>query len=264
MDKQVDYKNQVLRYRDEGKGYPLVFLHGYLETLEIWNELTPLLTDRFRIIRPDLPGHGKSGILEKVHSMDLMAGSVAFLLQKLNIDHCLMFGHSMGGYVTLAFAENHGELLDGFSLVHSHCFPDPDEKKLNRDREIQLIRKGKKMQLIQNHVPKTFATDHVDDFKDARERILQYASNIPDVGIISALEGMKVRPDRSAFLQSTELPVQVISGDKDNFITREVTRELYALPKNLHKVRLENSGHMGIIEEPQKVAQGISDFYGRI
>jgi pimeloyl-ACP methyl ester carboxylesterase len=145
-----------IRYRDVGEGLIVVLLHGYLESLKVWNGIIDELRDSFRIIAPDLPGQGHSTISKDVQTMDSMAEEIKFLLNHLEIEKCFMVGHSMGGYVTLAFLEKYPKMLTGISLFHSSPFADTDEKKENRNREIELLRNGKKNQLYNTHMPKVF------------------------------------------------------------------------------------------------------------
>ena len=115
-------------YTDNGKGLPVVLIHGYLETSAIWEEFADGLADRFRVIAVDLPGHGKSDIFGEVHSMDLMADAVHELLIGLETGPVFMIGHSMGGYATMAFIEKYPDMLRAYCLFHSHPFPDSPER----------------------------------------------------------------------------------------------------------------------------------------
>ena len=256
---QVDFE---MRYKDSGHGPVVVLLHGYLETLKVWNSLVDDLKDDFRIIAPDLPGHGHSQVSENVQTMDSMAESVKHLLDHLNITKCFMVGHSMGGYVTLAFLEKYPQYLLGISLFHSSPFADSEEKKTNRDREKELVQAGKKEQLYNLHFPKTFANENTERFHETIERLKSKAKKTSNNGICAALDGMKARPDRSLVLKMTEVPVQYIIGKKDNFIPFSILDKL-ELPVGTDLVVLENSGHMGMFEEKQKSTDSIRKFLKR-
>jgi pimeloyl-ACP methyl ester carboxylesterase len=251
--------DENLRYQDVGKGTVIVFLHGYLETLKVWKELVHEISNKFRVIAPDLPGHGKSEITEEVQTMDSMAEQVKLMLDHLNIGKCYMVGHSMGGYVALAFLEKYPEMLSGISLFHSGPFADTDEKKEHRDREITLIKHGKKSLVYHNHIAKTFAGDNIYLYPEINEKLIKMCEKSSESGIIAALEGMKVRPDRSAVLENTSVPVQYIIGKMDNYIPFQ-TLERIKLPKTADIVVLENSGHMGMFEEKAKSIAAITRF----
>lgn len=252
-----------LRYQDAGEGPVIVLLHGYLETLKIWKEFVIELSKKYRIIAPDLPGHGKSEITEEIQTMDSMAYSIKLMLDHLEIKKCVMVGHSMGGYVALAFLERYPDLLQGISLFHSGPFADTEEKKEHRDREIHLIKHGKKSLVYHNHISKTFAKDNIYLYPDINEKLIKLCQKSSEYGIISALEGMKVRPDRLALLENTKIPVQYIIGKMDNFIPMGVLEKI-KFPIGTDIVVLENSGHMGMFEEKEKSLEAISGFVDRI
>ncbi|MEZ5071198.1 MAG: alpha/beta fold hydrolase [Bacteroidales bacterium] len=134
-------------YYDEGDGPCVVLLHGYLESAAIWGPFARTLTGRFRVLRMDLPGHGESGTWGSIHRMEDLATTVRDIVEEEGLRRILLVGHSMGGYVTMAFADLYPELLAGYVLLHSTPFADSEEKKQNRDREISLIQCGKRDRL---------------------------------------------------------------------------------------------------------------------
>ena len=259
MTHKIKTNAAYISYNILGHGKTIILLHGYLESKEIWNDFANELAKNFQIIAPDLPGHGESSLIEANLSVEKMAESVKYILDKENVSSCLLVGHSMGGYVALAFLDLFPELLSGFSLFHSSPYADTEGKKQNRDREIDIIRQGKKAQVYNTHFPNTFAKEHVEEFAIEIENCKDVARNMQDKGIIAALEAMKERPDRSGLLKTTKIPVQYIIGEKDNFIPMEILNKLQ-LPDHSEVVVLENSGHMGFIEEKENVLKAISGF----
>jgi pimeloyl-ACP methyl ester carboxylesterase len=173
-----------------------------------------------------------------------------------------MVGHSMGGYVALAFLEKYPDILSGISLFHSSPFADTEEKKNHRDREIELIRQGKKSLVYHNHIARTFAKDNIYLYPQINERLIKISEKSNENGIIAALLGMKSRPDRSKILENSTVPVQYIIGRMDNFIPFEILSKL-KLPKQSEIVILENSGHMGMFEEKEKSMEVIIGFVER-
>lgn len=260
MIKVVNLKNAKIRYSDRGRGIPLVFLHGYLEALEIWDEFTSVLENHFRIISLDIPGHGKSEIVSGIHTMDLMAEIVKELLDRLDIEECVLVGHSMGGYVTMAFLENYPDRLLAFSLFHSTPFSDNEEKKKNRDREIELVRAGKKDVLFNTNVPRAFANENLSRMANKVDFAVSIAEETPEEGIIALLEGMKRRPNRSGLLKDTTIPFLLILGKKDNYIHYEKVGKKIELPTLGQRMVLDNAGHMGFIEEKEKSAGMVLNF----
>jgi len=199
---------------------------------------------------------------EEVQTMESMAYSIKLLLDHLDIKKCFMVGHSMGGYVALAFLEKYPDLLSGISLFHSSPFADTEEKKNHRDREIELIRQGKKSLVYHNHIARTFAKDNIYLYPQINERLIKISEKSNENGIIAALLGMKSRPDRSKILENSTVPVQYIIGRMDNFIPFEILSKL-KLPKQSEIVILENSGHMGMFEEKEKSMEAIIGFVER-
>lgn len=259
MTRKIKFNNTDISYNISGQGKTIILLHGYLESKEIWNDFAEELAENFQVIVPDLPGHGESGLINGSLLVEKMAESVKYILNKENVSKCMLVGHSMGGYAALAFLEFYPELLNGFCLFHSSPYADTEEKKQNRDREINIIRQGKKAQVYTAHFPNTFAKENVEKYQTEINKCNEVAKNMQDMGIITALEAMKARPDRSEILKATKVPVQYIIGEKDNFVPMEILNKLQ-LPDNSEVVVLENSGHMGFIEEKENALKAISGF----
>jgi pimeloyl-ACP methyl ester carboxylesterase len=264
MDKKIKFKGTEISYSDHGEGKCTVLLHGYLENGMVWDSFIRDFPRGYRFIVPDLPGHGNSGSWGKVHSMDELAASVKAILDKEGIRRIFLAGHSMGGYVTMAFANNFPEYLSAYALVHSTPFADTEEKRENRDREISLVLCGKKRQIVLVNIPKAFATDNLNRMSKEVELLKNMAMRSPDKGMVALLNGMKERPDRSAVLQNRNLPLLLIGGMKDNYIPAEVFEKLVEMAPHARVLRLENSGHQGFMEEPGHVIKAFTDFIGSL
>lgn len=260
MYKKLTFNGSDLFYSDQGEGECIVLLHGYLESGKVWDAFTGQFKDGFRFIIPDLPGHGSSGSWGKVHSMDELATAVRAILDKEKINKIFLAGHSMGGYVTMAFADLYPEYLSAYSLVHSTPFADTAEKRDNRDREISLVLCGKKRQIVLVNIPKAFATDNLESMSQEVELLKHMAMRSPENGMVALLNGMKERPDRTGVLQNPELPLLLIGGMKDNYIPVEVFEKLVKLAPHASVVRLENSGHQGFMEQPDLVKNAFLSF----
>lgn len=263
MYNTIDYKNSTIRFKDEGKGTVVVLLHGYLESLEIWNEFSTELAEYCRVVSIDLPGHGKSGVIEKVHTMELLAQTVKSVMDYLNAGKYFLIGHSLGGYVTIAFLELFPECLSGLSLFHSHPLADSYEAIENRKREIKMVKNGKKDLIYTVNIPKAFATDNLEKFSEQVNYAKEIAMDIPEEGIIAVLNGMIDRPDRSDILTRTSLPFLWILGKRDNYIPYKVIVKKIELPKQGKLITLKNSGHMGFMEEKKKSLEAILGFLVR-
>lgn len=238
----------------------IVLLHGYLESMLVWEDFVPYLYKEVRVVTLNIPGHGVSVVRGEEHSMDFLADTVADALRALGIARCTLVGHSMGGYVALAFCERHPEMLDGVVLLSSTPNPDTPEKAENRRREIALVRAGKKELLARVAPAAGFAEENRDRMKDYIEDLTEQVFVTEDDGIVALLNGMIGRKDQNAMLRETRVPVLFILGRKDGYIPAEVAEKMVADHPEARVVWLENSGHMGFLEEPETTAKALLDF----
>lgn len=238
----------------------VVLLHGYLESLLVWEEFIPLLYKKVRVVTLDLPGHGISVVQGDTHTMEFLADTVAAGVRALGITRCTVVGHSMGGYVALALCERHPELLDGLVLLSSTPYADSPEKAENRRREIALVQAGRKELLSRVAPAAGFAEENRARMADEIEDLTEQVFVTEDEGIVALLNGMITRKDRSEELRTTKVPVLFILGRKDNYIPVETAEKMVAEHPEARVVWLENSGHMGFLEEPEATAAALLDF----
>lgn len=256
---QVLFNEKKINYKDSGKGNVLVLLHGFTETLNIWNDFSNKLSDHFRVVCIDLPGHGKSECIDDIHSMELMADAVKTVLDKLKINKAVVVGHSMGGYVALAFARKYGAHLKGLGLFHSSANSDSHQAKEARMRAVEIIKKDHHDFLL-NFIPDLFAPENRDVFKKDIALLLEEAKQLPKKGIIAALMGMKDRQDSNDILENIEHPVMFIAGHKDSRIPVKDVQSQLALPEISYSLLLKNTGHMGYIEESTTTSNFVEAF----
>ena len=263
METIINYRNIPVRYSVLGKGTPLVLLHGYLESIAVWGSFAEKLSENFQVISIDLLGHGKTGILGKTHTMQQMAEAVNHILNHLELSGIHLLGHSMGGYVALRYAHDYPKTIKSLILLHSAAKADTQDKKIARQRTIELIQKGKKEMVTGQHVPKTFASENIPKFAYRIEQLKKIAFETSEKGIIAALNGMKERTDFTGFLNKSDFPVLMIVGKKGNFIPFSVAEEHFGLSNNIIPCILEDSGHMGFIEEENKTIETITKFLNK-
>ncbi|MGD0756054.1 MAG: alpha/beta hydrolase [Bacteroidales bacterium] len=258
------YSTGRIHYNDSGKGDVIVLLHGYLESCEVWDAFSEKLAHSFRVIAVDLPGCGLSDVFGEIHSMELMAGAIKELIDYLNIKKVFLTGHSLGGYVALAFLELFPDHLSGYCLFHSQPFPDSPAALDKRKREIEIVKVGKKNLMYPDNVIKMFATSNLEKFSDALQRSKDIASRIPGNGIIAVLNGMMIRPSRLSFMEEGKVPCLWILGSMDNYIPCDLIQKQVNLPSNARIVVLKNSGHLGFVEEEDLSVKIVSDFVKKI
>ena len=176
----------------------VVLLHGYLESMLVWEDFVPFLYKELRVVTLDLPGHGISVVTGEEHSMEFLADTVADALRALGIPRCTLVGHSMGGYVALAFCERHPDMLNGVVLLSSTPNADTPEKSENRRREIALVKAGKKDALARVAPEAGFAEDNRTRMKDYIEDLTEQVAVTEDEGIVALLNGMIARKNALA------------------------------------------------------------------
>ena len=240
----------------------VVLLHGYLESMLVWDDFVPLLYKQGRVITLVLPGHGISEVKGELHSMEFLADTVKGALDSLGIERCTLVGHSMGGYVALAFAERHPEQLEGLVLLSSTPNPDSETKREDRLREIALVKAGKKEALARIAPAAGFAVENRARMRDYIEELEEQVFLTEEEGIVALLNGMRERPDRNEMLRKLSKPQLFILGKQDGYIPLEVAETLVATHPQAEVCWLEHSGHMGFLEEPEATAEALLRFVG--
>jgi pimeloyl-ACP methyl ester carboxylesterase len=258
------YKGGRIHFSDSGKGVPIVLLHGYLESSEVWNGFSERLSSDFRVISIDLPGHGLSDVYGEVHGMEFMATGIKELIDYLDIKKVFLIGHSLGGYVALAFLELFPGQLTGYCLFHSQPFSDPPAVIDKRKREIEIVKMGKKNLMYPDNVIRMFAPSNLEKFAGALQRSKDIAALLPGDGIIALLNGMMIRPSRLSFMEEGKVPFLWILGSMDSYIPCELIQTKVKLPSNGRAVVLTNSGHMGFVEEEKRSLVIIKEFVNSI
>lgn len=255
--KSLFYKNINISYTDQGKGTTIVLLHGFLENQTMWNEFLPELSKRNRVITIDLLGHGATECLGYVHTMEDQADMMHHLLMELKIRKAILIGHSMGGYVALAFAELFPEFMKGLVLMNSTSRADSEERKTNRDRAIKAVKKDYST-FVRLSIANLFSEDNRLKLTHEIELVKLEALKTPLQGIIAALEGMKIRKDREVVLHLTSYPKLLILGEKDGVLNYQ---------ENSSQIENTNvglisfpDGHMSPIENREETLKTILDF----
>jgi pimeloyl-ACP methyl ester carboxylesterase len=235
----------------------VVLLHGYLESMIVWDEFVDLLKANVRVVTLDLPGHGISMINGEVHTMEYLADCVANTMNALGIDRYSVVGHSMGGYVALAMLDKYAQHLESITLLSSTTSADSEEKCDRRRREIELIKAGKKNMLARLVPHAGFAPENAKRLKDYIDDIGELILITEDEGVIAILAGMITRRDRGAQLRDSGIPHLFIFGRHDYYIPNDVAEQMAADDTSAQVLWLEHSGHMGFYEEPEACANAI-------
>jgi len=259
--KTTNFKNTKISYTDKGKGNAVVLLHGFLENQSMWKAFIPELIKKHRIITIDLLGHGETECLGYVHTMEDQAEMVHHVLHELKIRKAVLVGHSMGGYVVLAFAELYPDNVKGIVLLNSTSKADSDERKANRDRAIVAVKQNYSA-FIRMSIANLFSEDNRERLADIIEEVKLEAIKTPLQGIVAALEGMKIRKDREVILHFAPYPIQLILGKKDPVLNYD--DNLKQIERTQVQLTTFEDGHMSHFENQLELLAVLNGFLKRV
>jgi pimeloyl-ACP methyl ester carboxylesterase len=258
---QILYKNTKISYSDTGKGNAVVLLHGFLENQKMWQDLVPEWSKKNRIITIDLLGHGETECMGYVHSMEDNADIVQSVLSKLRIRKAIFVGHSMGGYVALAYAELYPEKVRGLVLQNSTSKADSEERKANRNRAIKAVKKDYSS-FIRLSIANLFSPGNRERLISEIEKVKLEALKTPLQGVVASLEGMKIRKDREVLLHLTPYPKMLILGEKDPVLN--YVENLEQIENTTVKLITFPDGHMSHIENREELKKVLLDFFKEV
>lgn len=242
--------------REQGDGTPIVLIHGFCETHEIWDGFDKKLSSYGHVISIDLPGFGKSPLSQCPFSIDLIAGILLNWLKEKQIKEPVLVGHSLGGYVALAMAAKDPEFCKKLVLFHSSVFADSDEKKANRDKVIDFVTKNGVEPFIQTFVPSLFYNKTHHEV----ERVRSISAKTPVITLIEYTKAMRDRPSREEFLEKYPYPTLILAGDKDEIIPLEISKKMASKGSKSIFFALPDTGHMGMIESDLLAIEKIGQF----
>ena len=232
----------------------VMLIHGFAEDHSIWDAVASRLENTCRLLVPDLP------LPAEKTSIEILAAYCVSLLDNENIDRCIFIGHSMGGYITLAIAEQFPERVIAFGLFHSTAYPDSEEKRSNRRKSIDFIRQYGAAPYIRQSTPNLFAATTREHSPQLIENMIQNYSGFSADALAAYLEAMANRPDRLSVLQNFAGPILFIIGQNDTVIPITQSLEQSHIPRISHIHILPQAGHMGMLEEPEAGATCIRSF----
>lgn len=260
--KNITYQSSQIFYRTAGKGKPVVLIHGFAEDGDVWKNQVEFLKDHFYLIIPDLPGSGQSELTNDM-SIEGMAEVIRYILLKEKTETCSMVGHSMGGYITLAFAEKYPEVLTSAGLVHSSAFADSEEKKANRLKSIEFVKKNGAYEFLKAVIYDLFSETWAAANPEIVERQIEKSKNFTEEAIIAYYQAIVKRPDRTNVLKNFSKPILYIIGEQDKAVPFEQSMQQCYLPNIAYVHILRNTAHMGMFEEADKLNRTVFQFINR-
>jgi pimeloyl-ACP methyl ester carboxylesterase len=246
-----------LYYKVRGQGKPLVLLHGFLETHQIWDTFAQELTSNHTVITFDLPGFGLSPLLVKsAFSLDEVATEINLCLKEITTEKIDLIGHSLGGYIALAMVEQAPQLFSTFGLFHSTAYADSDEKKESRTKAIDFVKRHGALAFTTNFVPPLFANAAHEAVCFVKDLAIQ----TDQATVIAYLEAMRDRPNRTSVLKNFEGPILFIAGSHDTVIRPEALKDQVKLSKMGVLKVFEGVGHMGMFEASEEIRDSLTKF----
>jgi pimeloyl-ACP methyl ester carboxylesterase len=248
---KVNVNGIDLAYARHGKGTPLVLLHGFPLDHHLWDEIVPLIEGTLDLIIPDLRGFGESTIVDTSYTMDDLASDIAGLLDQLEIEKTAIAGHSMGGYVALAFARLHPDRVSGLGLVSTQALADPPDRKEGRYKSAAEVADKGIDGIVQVMAGKFTSDQQLQEFsRKSMERQQPGA-------YIGALKAMAERLDSTSLLASIDYPVVIIHGIADTLIPIDRAREMKKAVPHADFVEVKEAGHLPMLEAIKETSEGL-------
>ena len=257
MQKSITFKNANISFSDVGKGTAVVLIHGFLENATMWDKIAPELSKRNRVITIDLLGHGKSDCLGYVHAMELFAETLEVVFKHLRIRKCILIGHSLGGYVALAFAEKHPQKVKGLCLLNSTSNEDDKERKTLRARANKMVQTNF-ANMVRLSFVNLFGSKNRELYQNEINLALSEALRTPIQGYIAANDGMRIRTNRNHVLTDNDFKKLIIIGEKDPVLDFETS--LKEAKKTNSEFVVFSNGHMSHIENTKELIEVLKIF----
>ncbi|MFL5788862.1 MAG: alpha/beta fold hydrolase [Flavisolibacter sp.] len=258
--KTILFQNSRITYLVIGEGNPVLLIHGFGEDSSIWNNQYNKITG-FKFIIADLPGSGDSDLISDM-TMEGMAEVLYSILmdEKAQKASVTLIGHSMGGYIALAFVEKYPQMLKGFGLFHSTSYADTEQKVEIRKKGIQFIKEHGAYEFLKTSIPNLYSPVTKENNKQLIEEQIENSRNFTTEALVYYYEAMIRRPDRRHLLEKSQIPVLFILGKYDTAVPLNDGLEQCKLPEISYIHILDNSGHMGMREEVSESNKYLSAF----
>jgi pimeloyl-ACP methyl ester carboxylesterase len=259
INKTIHYNQIKVNYAVYGNGLPVVLIHGFGEDSSIWENQIPILEKSFKLIVPDLPGSGKSEqLLSENTSIDDYVKVIHAILKNETINSFVIIGHSMGGYISLAYAEKYPDSLMGLGLFHSTAFADSEIKKETRKKAMAFIAENGAQAFLKTSTPGLFF--NIEKHQAPINELLSKGIEFANETLISYYHAMLERPERTSVLSNATFPVLFIAGQYDIAVPLADSLKQATLANETWFHVLQNAGHMGMIEETEKANEILECF----
>lgn len=258
---KIDVNGFSMAYSESGRGQPLVFVHGYPLTRDIWQPQLEGLSDLAHILAPDLRGHGESQPVQGPYSMDMLAGDLAAFLDALGVTQpVILCGLSMGGYLAFAFSRLYPQRLKALILTSTRASADTEQGKANRDLAADTARQDGVSAIVGKMLPLILSPQAGERSPQLVEQVRQIMLRTSLEGVLGDLAALKERPDSTPDLPRLQIPVLVIHGEQDQIIPHTEAHAMHdAIPGSLWEL-IPGAGHLPCLENPAAFNQALRTF----
>jgi pimeloyl-ACP methyl ester carboxylesterase len=251
-------------YSESGQGFPVILLHGFGESKELWQMFQGHLSSRYWAIAPDLPGFGESPLFSNDLTLEQVAEKLHEWTSEIGVNECIMIGHSLGGYIALAFAKRYPDMIKGLGLFHSSVFADTTEKKENRKKTIEFIKQNGASVFMENFIPALFYEESHSKIAQIIQRQVEIGKNTSTATLTTYLSAMAARPDSSWFIKEFDKPVLMIIGEKDSAVPFDKSLEQADMLRQPDVHVLDLTGHMGMFERERETLIYVETFVEKV
>lgn len=250
-----------ISYHDSGSGTPILFLHSFGHNKNLWfPQLTHFLELGYRVIAPDMPGHGDSSFHPETHTVDLIGQSYCEFLEQIEVKKTVVAGISIGGYIALRMWARRPDLISGLVMCCSKAEADSDEIKERRRAQIENIHKHGLEHFVETGGPKRVAPKTAEERPWVVDWIKMMNYTVSAEANAATLEAMAIKEDDTKTLATIDVPALILSGSHDIFIPKDSPHNLKKGIRNSTHHVIENAGHVASLENPTAVNRYIEDF----
>jgi 3-oxoadipate enol-lactonase len=261
----LESRKVTLAWDERGTGTPIVLIHAFPLDRRMWLRQITELSDRYRVITPDLPGFGESGPAPAEFSLDQAADIFSEFLTAIGVEEKVVFGGaSMGGYIAMAFARNHSPRLKGLILANTKAEADDDAAKANREKQIQLTNDKGPHALIESMLAKMLSETTRTAHPDLAEAVRALGASQPSLGIVAGIQALRDRPDANAGLLNVTVPTLVIVGEDDSITPPEKGRNIAAKIPGATLETIPRVAHLSNMENPIAFNHAVREFVEKL
>lgn len=249
-----------INYKIKGEGPPVIFIHGFCETRDIWDSFINKISNDFQVITPDLPGFGLSKLTNTNSTLQEIGNDLNEWVLKQGFENSILMGHSLGGYISLAMVDQMPSLYSAFGLIHSTSKADTDEKKLNRNKVMAFVKEHGVSAFVDSFVPGLFYQKNHPSI----ELVHKIALKTPESTFFSYTSAMRDRPSNEKLVANYTKPILLVGGEKDTVIAIDSLREQAALNDLVTFHSLPEVGHMGMFEASPELEIIVYNFLSNV